>query len=359
MTPELGIIEGFYGKPWTWEQREQTVTRLKPHGYRFYIYAPKADPYLRIKWREDYPESRANELRTFAAACRKRNVRFGIGISPVLHDGFDSSAKDALLRKLQFFDDIGTDDVALLFDDMTGADDGMANRQVDVVHWAAARTKATRLLMCPSYYTDDPVLDRVFGVRPQNYVETLGRNLDGKIEVFWTGEEVCARQFSVGHLQRVSGMLQRKPFLWDNYPVNDGARMSQYLHVRGFTGRPAEMAEHISAHAVNPALQPTLNLVPCLTLVASYSAGEAYEYQQAMKRAACEALGAEVGQLLYEDTLFVQDVGLDRLGEKEAVLRQRYGSLDHPAAREIIGWLDGEYRITDALIRAMAGNEQG
>jgi hypothetical protein len=190
-------------------------------------------------------------------------------------------------------------------------------------------------------------------------VEDLGANLDARIEIFWTGEEVCSRAITVGHIERVGGTLRRKPFLWDNYPVNDGARMSQYLHVRGFTGRAPEIADHISAHGVNPALQPTLTLVPCATLAASYRDGGAYEYQQAMKTAAIEILGAAIGTTLYEDTLFLQDVGLDRLGEKEAVLRERYEGVDHPAAREIIAWLNGEYRITDALIRAMAGNEQG
>ena len=51
MDVELGIIEGFYGKPWTWAEREETIAFLAPHGYGFYLYAPKADPYLRRHWR--------------------------------------------------------------------------------------------------------------------------------------------------------------------------------------------------------------------------------------------------------------------------------------------------------------------
>jgi hypothetical protein len=357
--PELGIIEGFYGRPWTWQERERVVAALSPFGYRFYMYAPKADPYLRLKWRDDYPRDTADALKAFADSCRSSGTRFGIGISPVLPDGFDGDAQDALQRKLQLFDDIGVEDLGLLFDDMTGATDDMAQRQADVVHWAAARTRASRIIMCPSYYTDDPVLDRVFGARPPQYVETLGDLLDSTVDIFWTGEEVCSRAITAGHLERVTNTLRRKPFLWDNYPVNDGARMSQYLHVRGFTGRTAEIADSIKAHGVNPALQPTLTLVPCATLADAYGRGSAYEYQQSMRAAAVHLFGESIGSMLYEDTLFLQDVGLDRLGEKEAALRARYENVDHPAAREITAWLNGEYRITDALIRAMAGNEQG
>jgi hypothetical protein len=49
--------------------------------------------------------------------------------------------------------------------------------------------------------------------------------------------------------------------------------------------------------------------------------------------------------------LVLQDVGLDRLGEKEERLRARYADASHPGAREIIRWLDGGYRITDELVR--------
>ncbi|MEO5509191.1 MAG: beta-N-acetylglucosaminidase domain-containing protein [Longimicrobiales bacterium] len=356
---DLGIIEGFYGRPWSWTQRADALAFLEPYGYRFYHYAPKADPYLRIRWQQDYPTSKADELAAFAKQCRGHGVRFGIGLSPVLHNGFDADAQDALARKLAFFDHIGTDDVALLFDDMTGATPDLADRQIEVVHWAAARTRATRMLMCPSYYTDDPVLDRVFGARPDGYVERLGAGLDRSVEIYWTGEEVVSRQFSIGHLERVTGELQRKPFLWDNYPVNDGARMSQYLYVRGFTGRPASMAAHISAHGINPAVQPVLSRIPAITLDASYREGDAYQYGSAMRDAAHTVAGESLGDMLHTDVLLLQDVGLDRLGDKEAYLRGRYEGVDHDAAREIVGWLDGDYRITDALVKEMAGNEQG
>ena len=50
-TPELGLIEGFYGKPWSWQERAETVSWLGARGFRFYLYAPKADTHLRRRWR--------------------------------------------------------------------------------------------------------------------------------------------------------------------------------------------------------------------------------------------------------------------------------------------------------------------
>jgi hyaluronoglucosaminidase len=352
MDVELGIIEGFYGKPWTWTEREETIDFLAPRGYGFYLYAPKADPYLRRRWREPYPEQLADRLAALAESCRAVGVRFGVGLSPYeIFAGFDDAAREALGAKLAFCEDLGVQDLAILFDDMRCDRPDLAERQVEVAHWVRERASAERMLVCPSYYTDDPVLDRAFGRRPDGYVEDLGRLLDPSIEVFWTGEEVCSREISPGHLGRVTEQLGRKPFLWDNYPVNDGQRMSQYLHLRAFVGRPAAIAGHVAAHGVNPALQATLTRIPALTLVESYRAGADYRYGEAFRAAAAEVVGEELATTLWEDLLVMQDVGLDRLGPKEQMLRDRYAAVDHDAAREIIAWLDGAYRITDEIVQ--------
>jgi hypothetical protein len=350
--PDLGVIEGFYGRPWTWEEREANIRFLAPRGYRFYIYAPKADPYLRRRWQEDHPTDLADRLKALAAASRKAGVRFGAGVSPFeAYNDFSGTVRDALARKLAFLDDVGVEDLAILFDDMRGDIPDLARRQVEMVDWAMSRTKATRVIVCPSYYSDDPILDRVFGARPARYLEDLGAMLDEKVEIFWTGEEVISRQFSTAHVRRVAEQMRRKPFLWDNYPVNDGHRMSQYLHLRGFTGRPSTLASSISGHAINPALQPTLFRIPALTLAESYRSGDDYSYSEAFRKAAIDVLGEDLGHRVREDLLTLQDVGLDRLGEKEKLLRERYGRDGHPGAREIIAWLDGGYRITDEIVQ--------
>ncbi|MEI9995857.1 MAG: beta-N-acetylglucosaminidase domain-containing protein [Rhizomicrobium sp.] len=351
MSPELGLIEGYYGTPWSWPARARVVATLKPHGYAHYIYAPKADAFLRKRWREPHPAADASALRTLSAQCRGMGVRFGIGLSPFeLYRDFNAEAKADLARKLAEFDAWGIDDLAVLFDDMRGDLPDLAKTQADILHWVRARSRASRLIVCPSYYTDDPVLDRFFGKRPDDYLEDLGRLLDPAIAVFWTGEEVCSREYSPGHLARVTQQLGRKPFLWDNYPVNDGQRMSQYLHVRAFTGRPASLAPHLAAHSINPALQPMLSCIPAVTLAESYRLGEAYEYGRALENAARALVGTELATAIRNDLLFFHDVGLERLAEKtKERLRARYGAIEHDAAREIVAWLDGAYRFQDEI----------
>jgi hypothetical protein len=329
MTPPLCLIEGFFGRPWSWDERRAAVAALAPAGYRFYLYAPKADPWLRRKWQEPYPEAELEQLAGFAKYCRAEGVRFGIGLSPFeLHLQPKAGWQESLKRKLAELDQLKPDDLAILFDDMRGDIPDLAERQAAIVAFAAERSGARRILCCPSYYSDDPILDIAFGARPPFYLEQLGRLLDPSIDILWTGEEVCSREFSPGHLARVAQKIGRKPFLWDNYPVNDGPRMSQHLHLRAFSGRPASIGAHISGHGVNPASQPVLSRIPALTLAESYAAGEDYCYGAAFERAARAVLGDALAERLQRDILTLQDRGLDRLGERKAVLRVIFCSLE-------------------------------
>ena len=346
MGNRLGIVEGYYGKPWSWAGRAETAAFLKPYGYDFYIYAPKFDLFLRERWAEDHPADQFAELKRLSTHCRALNMRFGVGLSPMnIFRDFNANEKSRLAGKLAALDDIGLDELALLFDDMRGDLPGLAETQVEISHFVAQHSRATRLIVCPSYYSDDPLLDRVFGARPQNYLDDFGKLLDPAIDIFWTGEEVCSREFSSGHLARVGAQLRRKPFLWDNYPVNDGVHMSQYLHLRGFCGRPASNASYIAAHAINPALQPVLSRIPALTLAESYAKGECYEYGAAFLTAATAVLGDALAARVQADLLWLNDAGLDRLGECAQILRARYATFDHPGAREIVEWLAGHWRF--------------
>jgi hypothetical protein len=352
MTPPLGLIEGFFGRPWRWGERRSAVTALAPHGYRFYLYAPKADPYLRRRWQEPYPEAEFGEIAGFSKLCSEEGVRFGIGLSPFeLHLQGDKGWQSQLARKLSELDQLKPHDLAILFDDMRGDIADLAERQAAIVHFAAEHSSARRIICCPSYYSDDPLLDVAFGARPPLYLEQLGQLLDREIEIMWTGEEVCAREYSPGHLARVADRIKRKPFLWDNYPVNDGARMSQHLHLRGFSGRPAAIGEYICAHGINVASQPFLSRIPALTLAESYATGEDYHYGAAFARAARTVLGDDLAARVQRDLLTLQDRGLDRLGQRRETLRKHYAAHDHPAAREIVAWLDGYWNVTDDLVQ--------
>jgi hyaluronoglucosaminidase len=43
----LGLVEGYYGEPWSEAAREHVIAVLASRGYGFFIHAPKADEFLR------------------------------------------------------------------------------------------------------------------------------------------------------------------------------------------------------------------------------------------------------------------------------------------------------------------------
>jgi hyaluronoglucosaminidase len=347
MTPNLGIIEGYFGRCWTWGDRAAVVDQLAPAGYDFYHYAPKIDSRLRRDWQVVHDPVDHAALIELSAHSRRAGMRFGVGLTPYgAHLDFNAETKAALKAKLAHLDSVGLDDLAILFDDMRGDFEDLGARQAEIVAFCLDHSMATRFFMCPSYYSNDPVLDRVFGARPKGYLETLGRLMDAKVAVYWTGEEVCSPEFSCGHLSEISEQLGRKLALWDNYPVNDGPRMSNHLHLRGFTGRPANLGQHVSHHAINPASQPTLSCIPALTLPRSYAEGDAYRYGAAFFDAAVTVCGRELAEMLRSDILSFQDSGRDRITERHEKLIAKYVAIDHPAAREVVDWLQGGYVIT-------------
>ena len=350
---ELGIIEGYFGRSWSMTERRAVVDRLAPSGYRFFHYAPKFDAKLRRQWQSPYDASELDDLANFAAYCRAANMRFGIGLTPFgAHLDFSTGCKAALRAKVAQLDAIGIDQMAILFDDMDGDLPDLAQRQVDIAGFIMDCSLAKSFFLCPSYYSDDPLLDRVFGPRPKDYLEDLGRLLDSDVAIYWTGEEVCSREYSVGHLRDVADRLGRKPALWDNYPVNDGPRMSQYLHLRAFTGRSAEIGKEVSHHAINPASQPVLGCIPALTLPMAYAQGPNYRYGEAFTDAAATMCGPELAAQLVKHLLLFNDSGLERIGDDtKSRLRDIYGSFDHPAAHEIVDWLDEGYAITGEMLQ--------
>jgi hyaluronoglucosaminidase len=352
ISPPLGIVEGFFGPNWSWSDRTVVMRTLAQAGFSRYVYAPKGDAALRRQWDAPHRDEWLRALSNFAQACKEVGVEFGVGISPYgLHDEMSEARLALFCDRVRSLVDTGATRIAILFDDMDAGCESLAMSQMRIVESALSVLPNTAFTLCPSYYSDDIVLDRVFGARPVDYLETLGRSLDSSIEVFWTGPEVCSRQISRTHLLRVYETLRRKPSLWDNYPVNDGPRMSTQLHLRGFTGRSANIKDCVAAHYINPALQPMLSMIPALTLVDVYVKGDDYDYVSSFESATQRVAGDALALALREDLLAFQDAGLHRLDERKTALSNKYAAIDHPIAREVCTWLRGDYAVSAELVQ--------
>ncbi len=53
-----GFIEGYYGNPWSNEDRAELMKFGGDYKLNQYVFAPKDDPYHNSKWRDLYPEEK-------------------------------------------------------------------------------------------------------------------------------------------------------------------------------------------------------------------------------------------------------------------------------------------------------------
>ena len=344
----LGVIEGFFGPQWRWTERAAYAHFLAGQGFSFYFFAPKRCDALRRRWAEPWPREEWRRLVALRERYREAGVAFGVGLSPfALYRRFDAEAERRLADCVETLNRLNLDLLGVLFDDMPAGVPDIAWRQCRIVERVRALSNAGAIALCPTWYSDDPVLDAFSGRRPSGYLETLGAELAPDVHVFWTGPRVCSAVIDRRHLEDMRRRLGRPVLLWDNYPVNDGPRMSRRLHLRAFTGRSELTGAPLSGHAVNPMNAAHLSRVPLATLAMLYADPAGYEPRRALRAALRLLCDEETATCLLEDHERFQDTGLDGLDPSERrALRRRYGALDSAFAAEVAAWLDGAYAPT-------------
>jgi len=338
-----GIVEGFYGRQWSWSSRRNYADFLQQQRLNTYLYCPKGDSYLRKAWREHWPAPIAAELHTTARHFRDRKLNWGVGLSPyALYRNYTAPEKTALREKIARIDDLGGNLLAVLFDDMPGDCPDLAMRQAEIVVDVVAWTAAQQVLVCPTYYSYDPVLERYFGARPEHYWQDLGAALPAGVDIFWTGNQVCSETINCADITSIAKQLGRAPVLWDNYPVNDGEKAAGFLHMQPLPGREPLLGQQLAGHLCNPMNQASLSRYPLSGLG---------RMQGAPAQSLEETYGSELGQCLAEDMAVFEQRGLAAMDDDErARLTDRYSKFEHEAALEVVNWLAGEYRFDPACL---------
>lgn len=341
-----GVIEGFYGKSWSWQDRASTIDFLQASELGSYIYAPKSDSYLRRDWAQAWPADTFQSLESLSGHCRQQGIQFGVGLSPFeAYIDYDSSTLAALRNKLEEIEQLQPAVLCLLFDDMRGDVPGLAALQTRLVEDIASISTATRVVMCPTYYSFDPILEKVFGQMPAAYWRELGAALDPSIDFFWTGDRVCSSSYEQGSLQQISEEMARAPVIWDNYPVNDSERLSRRLRLQGFSGRPQSLPKWVRGHVANPMNQAWLSRIPLCTLPGARAVPENFA---AAARRICPA---PLADLLERDLHLFAEQGLDAINNSQRdSLLVEYSVIEHPCAREVCAWLEGEYAFDPACL---------
>ena len=74
--PQRGLVEGYYGNPYSKENRMGLFEMFGRQKMNVYIYGPKDDAYHKSKWREEYPAAQAAQITEYVNAAKANKVDF-------------------------------------------------------------------------------------------------------------------------------------------------------------------------------------------------------------------------------------------------------------------------------------------
>lgn len=285
-----GIIEGYYGTPWTMEERLTLPSFMTKYRLNAYMYGPKSDPYHRIQWRDPYPLDIFESLSAFFQSLMKHDITPWFCLSPSYsHKGsipilYSSEADfELLMKKYDAFYDRGIRHFGLFYDDIDAllspkdtqvfhrvgiAHADLANR---VYHQLRARGDEIELVMCPTEYHE--LADSI-------YRQDLRSHLHPDIHVYFTGDNVCAEAITAHDLHRANQQFGRKVMIWDNFPVSDftyGVREFPTVIENRYT----KMGELTTGYFINPSIHFEISKIGMISMALYAWNSEGYDSKQA------------------------------------------------------------------------------
>lgn len=252
----FGVVEGFYGFPWSMADRKEIITFLGKKSLNTYIYAPKDDPLHRFKWEKSYDKDFIEEFRVLINHSINNNISISYAISPGQSIKY-SSEEDAntLMKKFSLFYDLGVRIFSLFLDDipekLANADDSKKFKNlfkaqsyfINEINFKLKKIdKSNSLIICPTIYRGDP-----FNDQSKIFKEELNKD----IYIFWTGPEVCSKNIPVSDALNFTDGFGVEPLYWDNFPVNDASMVSE-LHIGEYKGRDPELLNCSNGILLNP-----------------------------------------------------------------------------------------------------------
>lgn len=221
--PSRGVVEGFYGTPWSHQVRLSLIDYWGRNKLNTYVYGPKDDPYHSSpNWRLPYPEKEARNIHELVEACRRARVDFVWAIHPGKDIKWNEEDYHNLVHKFDLMYDLGVRHFAIHFDDIDGEGTN-PEKQVALLNrltteFVKKKGDVSPLIVCPTDYSQ---LWAKPG--PDGPLAIYGDKLDPSVKVFWTGAVVCS-DLTRETLEFVNSRIKRPAYYWWNFPVTDYAR---------------------------------------------------------------------------------------------------------------------------------------
>lgn len=290
--PIRGVIEGFYGKPWTQADRLDQLAFYGKHQLNTYIYAPKDDPYHREKWREAYPLASMANMEQLIKTAEQNQVDFVFAISPGIDVHLEGAEKEqdieALLHKFDSLYAMGVRSFAVFFDDIKNKDGAGQARFLNEVNRRFIRVKpgVKPLFTVPTEYF---TADMIENGKLKAYTKGFSENLDRDIIVMYTGPGVVCDGILPDDIEKVNAIYGRKMAVWWNYPVND--YLLPKLALGPITGLSGQTGQEMSAFIMNPMQFAALSKIALATGADYAKNPAAYDEEKSWQAALKEQYG--------------------------------------------------------------------
>ncbi len=265
-----GVVEGFYGQPWTHQQRLRGIEFFGDFGMNTYFLAPKDDPLQRFNWRSPFPNEFLTQAKELILQGKKHGVDFVACVSPGLSVKY-SDSKDVAAVVFRFTQllELGATHFGMLWDDIAWE----LQHQEDIEKYAStaeahadftnkvfdqliAINNNVQLTACPMQYS---------GRGNEPYLIDLGRKLRARVNLMWTGRQICSEYLDISDAVIFERSALRPALYWDNFPVNDGS-MQANLYIGPVRGREKGLEKYSYGLLSNPMLQFESSLIPLATI---------------------------------------------------------------------------------------------
>ena len=264
--PYRGVVEGFYGTPWSHEARLRQIEFYGKNKMNVYLYGPKDDPYHSTpNWRIPYPEKEAAQLKELVDKAKENEVIFYWAIHPGQDIKWNNEDRDLLIQKFESMYELGVRAFAVFFDDIWG-EGTKAEKQAELLNYlddnfVKVKGDVAPLVMCPTEYNKS--WSNVEG----GYLTTLGDKLNQGIEIMWTGNRVIAC-IDKESMDFINPLLKRKAYIWWNFPVSDYVR--DHLLLGPVYGNGTDIKDDLGGFVSNPMERPEASKIS-LYSVADYA----------------------------------------------------------------------------------------
>lgn len=276
-----GVVEGFYGTPWSHEARLRQLKFYGENKMNTYIYGPKDDPYHSSpNWRLPYPEKEARQIQELVKVANENEVDFVWAIHPGQDIRWNQDDRDQLLAKFEKMYQLGVRSFAVFFDDISGEGTNPV-KQAELLNYideqfVKVKPGVTPLVMCPTEYNkswSDPA---------KGYLTTLGEKLNPSIQIMWTGDRVVSDITKDG-IAWINERIKRPAYIWWNFPVSDYVR--DHMLLGPVYGNDTSIADRMSGFVTNPMEHAEASKIAIFS-VANYAWNPAkYDSEKTWKKA--------------------------------------------------------------------------